>query len=296
MILVCIVLVLIILLLVFAWGMAGYVMTGKRQTLEEAFDWQKDHYDTSFYEPLEKTEYTIRGHEGYVLHALYLKNPEPTDKYMIISHGYTDNRNGDLKYVKMYLDYGFNCVLYDLRGHGMNEKACTTYGIYEAKDLCRVIEDTRERFADIAVLGIHGESLGAATSITALKYKPEIDFVVADCGFADIENVIRGAYVSRKLPAWFFDIADFGARMRFHLSLKDMRPIDSLAANTLPILFIHGAEDDFILPKNSEDMKKATAGYAEIYMIPGAGHAESIIVGPDAYREHVGHFLEKVLQ
>ena len=55
-------------------------MTGERQTLEEAFDWQKEHYDTSFYDPLEKTEYTITGHEGYVLHALYLKNPEPSDK------------------------------------------------------------------------------------------------------------------------------------------------------------------------------------------------------------------------
>jgi hypothetical protein len=43
-------------------------------------------------------------------------------------------------------------------------------------------------------------------------------------------------------------------------------------------------------------MKKATAGYAEIYMIPGAGHAESVIVGPDAYKKHVRNFLEKVLQ
>ena len=295
-ILVCVVLILLIVLFGLSWWMAGYVMTGKRQTLEEAFDWQKDHYDTSFYDPLEKTEYTITGHDGYVLHALYLKNPKPSDKYMIISHGYTDNRNGDLKYVKMYLDYGFNCVLYDLRGHGKNKPTCTTYGIYEAKDLCKVIEDTRERYADIAVLGIHGESLGAATSITSLKYKPEIDFVVADCGFSDIENVLRNAYKSRNVPDWLFTFGDIGARMRFHLSLKDMRPIDSLPDNTLPILFIHGAEDDFILPKNSEDMKKATAGYAEIYMIPGAGHAESVIVGPDAYREHVGNFLEKVLQ
>ncbi|MBP3278618.1 MAG: alpha/beta hydrolase [Butyrivibrio sp.] len=290
------VLILLIVLFGLSWWMAGYVMTGERQTLEEAFDWQKDHYDTSFYDPLEKTEYTITGHDGYVLHALYLKNPAPSDKYMIISHGYTDNRNGDLKYVKMYLDYGFNCVLYDLRGHGKNVPTCTTYGIYEAKDLCKVIEDTRERYADISVLGIHGESLGAATSITSLKYKPEIDFVVADCGFSDIENVLRNAYKSRNVPEWLFTFGDIGARMRFHLSLKDMRPIDSLPDNKIPILFIHGAEDDFILPKNSEDMKKATAGYAEIYMIPGAGHAESIIAGPDAYREHVGHFLEKVLQ
>ena len=294
MIFACIVLVLIIMFLGLCWWMAGYVMTGDRQSLEEAFEWQKEHYDTSFYEPLEKTEYTIEGHDGYGLHALFLKNPADTDKYMIISHGYTDNRIGDLKYVKIYLDNGYNCVLYDLRGHGKNAPTCTTYGIYEAKDLCKVIEDTRKRYSNIAVLGIHGESLGAATSITSLKYKPEIDFVVADCGFSDIENVIRGAYKSRKLPEWLFDIADLGARMRFHLSLKDMRPIDSLPGNTLPILFIHGAEDDFILPKNSENMKNATAGYAEFYTIPKAGHAESVITDPDAYRGYVTGFLEKV--
>ena len=96
-ILVCVVLVLLIVFLGLSWWMAGYVMTGEKQTLEEAFDWQKDHYDTSFYDPLKKAEYTITGHDGYVLHALYLKNPLPSDKYMIISHGYTDNRNGDLK-------------------------------------------------------------------------------------------------------------------------------------------------------------------------------------------------------
>ena len=38
MILVCIVIVLIILFLGLCWWMAGYVMTGQRQTLEEAFD------------------------------------------------------------------------------------------------------------------------------------------------------------------------------------------------------------------------------------------------------------------
>ena len=46
-----------------------YIMTGKRQTLEEAYTWQSEHYDTSFYEKLNKTEYTIAGEGGYVLHA-----------------------------------------------------------------------------------------------------------------------------------------------------------------------------------------------------------------------------------
>ena len=80
----------------------SFVMTGKRQTLEEAFNWQSDHYDTSFYNDLEKTDYTVSGYEDYILHVEYLKNPVPTTRYMILSHGYTDNRMGSLKYVSMY--------------------------------------------------------------------------------------------------------------------------------------------------------------------------------------------------
>ncbi|MBO5621466.1 MAG: alpha/beta hydrolase, partial [Butyrivibrio sp.] len=106
MIIISIVLILLLLFLALCWWMAGYVMTGKKQTLEEAFAWQKDHYDTSFYDPLEKMDYTVEGDGGYILHVHFLKNPVETTKYMLISHGYTDNRNGDLKYVKMYLDYG----------------------------------------------------------------------------------------------------------------------------------------------------------------------------------------------
>ena len=295
MIIVMIISVMILLFLGFSWWMAGFVMTGKRQTLDEAFAWQSERYDTGFYDPLEKNDYTVEGHDGYILHVEFLKNPVATDKYMILSHGYTDNRFGSLKYVKMYLDLGFNCVIYDLRGHGENASTCTTYGVLEAKDLCRLIDDTRQRYSDIAVLGLHGESLGAATTLTSLKYKPQVDFVVADCGFSDIENVLRIGYKNAGFPEFLFNIADFGARIRFHYALKDMRPIDSLYDNTVPILFIHGAEDSFIIPKNSEDMKNATAGYAEYYTITGAGHAESVLTDPVTYKNHVEKYLENVL-
>ena len=270
----------------------SFVMTGKRQTLEEAFNWQSDHYDTSFYNDLEKTDYTVSGYEDYILHVEYLKNPVPTTRYMILSHGYTDNRMGSLKYVSMYMDLGFNCIIYDLRGHGENESTFTTYGIREALDLKSLIEDTRTRYSDITILGLHGESLGAATTITSLKYKPQIEFAVADCGFSDIDNVLREGYRNAHVPVFLVDLADLGAKIRYHYSLKDMRPIDSLDDNTIPILFLHGEEDTFILPKNSMDMADRTKGKHELHLIPKAGHAESILVNPELYRQYVTAFLE----
>ena len=59
-------------------------------------------------------------------------------------------------------------------------------------------------------------------------------------------------------------------------------------------MFIHGSADEFIYPKNSEDMQRRTKGYSEIHMIEGAGHAMSILTDPDTYKEYVRDFLYTV--
>lgn len=271
--------------------LAGFIMTGRRKSLEGAFEWQSEHYDTSFYEPLQKTDYTVEGADGYVLHVQELTNPEPSTKYVIISHGYMDNRNGALKYVPTYLDLGYNCVIYDLRGHGLNERTFTTYGILEGQDLAALVKDVRARHADLTELGLHGESLGAGSTITALKYEPDVDFAVADCGFSDIENVLRGAY-GRFGAGFLVDLANLGAKLRFGYALSEMRPIDSLDNNTtIPVLFIHGASDSFILPKNSQDMYDRARGRKEICFIDGAEHARSVLTNPAAYEQAIADFL-----
>lgn len=291
MIVVIIVCVLIIALFVLGFYLANYSMTGKRQTLEEARAWQEEHYDLSWYDPLEKTDYTVTSYDSYVLHVQLLKNPGNTSRCILISHGYTDNRFGALKYAYMYLEQGFNVIVYDLRGHGLNEPTFCTYSVRERKDLLALIQDSRQRYQNATLFGIHGESLGAATSIAVLEEKPQIDFVVADCGFSEISSVLRGGLKGMHLPGFLVDVASLCAKIRYGYSFSQMRPIDSLKDNQIPILFIHGADDNFILPEHSEKMKAATKGYAELHLIKGAAHAMSVITDPDAYREYVAAFL-----
>lgn len=293
MVLIVILAVFLVLFCAFAFWLPSFVMTGRRQTLEESFAWQSARFDASFYRDVEKTDYTVRGFEDYELHVELLKNPSPTANYVILSHGYTDNRIGSLKYARIYLALGFHCIVYDLRGHGENAPDFTTYGLREGRDLKCLIDDTRARYPELAVLGLHGESLGAATTVSALRYAPAVDFAVADCGFADIENVLKGAYRSVHAPTHLFELADFMGKLRYHYSLKEMRPIDALDGNTVPLLFLHGAEDRFILPANSEAMARRTKGVSELHLIPGAGHAESVLTAPEDYQAFVAGFLER---
>ena len=249
--------VLAILTIAAGFIIAGFVLAVKPCTPEESRAWQEEHYDLSWYDPLEKTDYTVTSYDGYVLHAQFLKNPGDTNRYVILSHANTGDRFGVMKYAVMYLEQGFHVIVYDLRGHGLDAPTFCTFTVRERKDLRAMIMDSRERYPNASLFGIHGESLGAATSVAVLEEKP----------------------------------ASVCARIRFGCSFSRMRPIDSLKGNTIPILFIHGADDRFVPPEHSERMKETTGGYAEIHLIPRAEHAMSILTDPKAYREYVANFL-----
>ena len=218
-----------------------------------------------------------------------------TDRYLYaisaLKQKYLCVRAVDLAHYLGVSKASVSTMLRDLRGHGLNEPAICTYSIRESQDLLAMIQDSRERFRNMAILGIHGESLGAATSVAVLKEKPPVDFVVADCGFSDIVPVLKGAMKGMHLPGFLVYLVSVCARIRYGYSFREMRPIESLRENHIPILFIHGAEDSFILPEHSERMKAATKGYAELHLIPGAGHAMSILTDPKAYQAIVRKFL-----
>lgn len=306
-------------------ALAAFSMGIRRQTLQEAWEWQAAHEDVSFWDDLEKTEYQVESYDGYMLHAVLCRkkavssssgsedsvrekagaeaaagitdHTDASEKYVIISHGYTDNRYGALKYMKIYLDQGYSCIIYDLRGHGENEETFCTYGVREGKDLCALIEDSFQRYGADIELGLHGESLGSATTLSALgqlKEPGRVRFAVADCGFADIQNVMLGGLRQMHVPGFMFYAASAAAKIRYGYALTSMRPIDALVKNQVPVCFIHGEEDTFILPENSRRMHEADPGYSELHLVPDAGHAESVLKHPDLYREIVDEFLKKL--
>ena len=167
--------------------------------------------------------------------------------------------------------------------------------VRESRDLAVLIRDCRARFPDAKVFGLHGESLGAATSLACLKDQPPVDFVVADCGFSEITPILVQGLKGFHLPGWMVHAASLWAKLLCGHFYREMRPVDSLPENRVPILFLHGAADTFIPPEHSHRMWKTTAGYSEFFTIEGAGHAASVLKAPEEYREYVDGFLKKVL-
>ena len=277
----------------FILGLASQMANPKVSTLEKEMSWEKEHKLWGDYDDYEKEDYIVKGLNDYDLHVTLVKNPIPSDKYVIISHGFKSNRYGAVKYVDSYIDLGFNCIIYDMRDHGENAKATVSLGQFESEDLYKLIEDTYNRYGNIK-LGLHGESMGAATSLTVLAKKPKVDFVVADCGFSNLYDLIYKAYDLAKTP-FVLPSVNTAMKLRYGYDMKKTSPKDALVGNEVPICFIHGEADTFILPENSQVNKAATAGYSELHLVPDAAHARSReVLGEAEYRGIIGDFLNNI--
>ena len=285
----------IVLFGVLSYFLAAYVAHPRCISLEKHREYERENGFLRDYEELEKKEYSVHSFDGYELHAAYIPASKPSSRFVIISHGYTSSRYGSVKYMHMFRAFGFHCVLYDDRRHGMNRSTDCTMGVRESRDLIAVIEDTYRRYGDNIWLGLHGESMGSGLEIMALAYQPKVRFIVNDCGYADLESVLKWKLKQIfHLPGWLVYPASMMCRLFFGYSFTKVRPIDVLPENEVPICFIHGDADDFIDKNHSERMHQATKGYSELHLFPGAAHAECMGTDEQRYYRIVEAFLEKV--
>lgn len=275
--------------------LARMVARPKVITIEKEIAYEKKHGLWKNYDELPKEEFFIKSYDGYELGTIYVPAAEPSDKYVIISHGYGGCRLGNVKYMHMFRDLGYNCVMYDDRGHGDNAKAYTTMGVRESKDLMAVIAYVYERFGDDILLGLHGESMGSGLTTNALQYGLNVRFIVSDCGYNDLQKLLCGLIKTLHLPTFFAHTASVATKLIYGYYYHDVKPINYIRENEIPICFIHGEADDFIPCTHAKEMHEANKGYSELHLFEGAGHAFSIVSDEDRYRKIVKEFLEKVL-
>ena len=292
------ILLIILLLIVILSFVFAYIIThGLRMTVDESLNWQHENVPgTRRFTRDMFNDYTVKGPKGEDIHVSFLPAGEPSDKYVILAHGYTDTRFGMLKYVPQYYDLGFNCIMYDERGHGESKPEPCSYGIREVDFLLAVLKDSLERYGKDVKIGLHGESLGGAIVLISLKdplVQEKVSFVVDDCGFADIVTVLKVAMKQRFMPNFLIYTSSVAATLLYGISFTKARPIDYVAGNTIPLMCMHGAKDDFIVPEHSKRVYGATGGIKEIHFIEGAGHAGSAVVAPDEYAQALKDFLCK---
>ncbi len=274
-------------------------------TFAEARERQHSAEHVSFYDydnVWQKQSFSIDGLQGKVCGEVVFNPADANNtrhKVAIFCHGHTWNRLNSIKYATIFYNAGYNLVLYDHASFGESEGTYTTLGYFERRDLSGVIDYAQKVFGKDCFVALHGESMGAATALGVLDLRDDVNLVIADCSYSKTMAYYR-ELCPRQVHLPSFPIVDFAnmeSKYKMKYDFKAFNPIDCVKVSQTPICFIHGTDDQFILPHNSEDMFAATKNkLSELHLIHGAGHARSFRADNAAYTQIVLGFLAKVEQ
>ena len=225
----------------------------------------------------------ITSRDGLRLHGIFIKNDESKkDRVAVLVHGYRGAPSFDFSAAaKLYFNNGFSLFLPDQRTHGESEGKYITFGSYERYDIvdwCKYIDNYTGNKCEFILSGV---SMGATTVLLA-AIEPDmikLNYITADCGFTDpkriFTDVMKKWYHLQPFP--ILNIANLICKHKAGFTINQFSTIEAVKALTIPVTFIHGGADDFVLPQNSIDNYKACTSKKELIIVPDAEHGVSYI-------------------
>ena len=211
--------------------------------------------------------------DGVKLHGWYV--PGDNDVTWVWFHGNGGNishRVEDLLLLNQHL--GVNIFLFDYRGYGLSEGDVSEEGTYRdargALDYALSREDVnRDKIV------YFGRSLGSAVAVWLATQHPPAGLIL-ESPFASVRSMARAAF--HNLPIHLFLPNKYD-------SLSRIRDI------SCPLLILHGDRDEKVPIGQGRKLYEKANGPKKFYVIKGAAHDDTYIVGGDPYFNALGQFI-----
>ena len=247
---------------------------------------------------MDHLDVSITSHDGLKLNGKYYEY-EKGKPIEILFHGYKGCAEQDLSgAVYRCFKLGHNALIVDHRASGSSEGRVITFGAKESLDCVRWVHFVIDNIDSNAQILITGISMGASTVMTAssMELPKNVVGVIADCGYTSTKDIITKVMNDMRLPGkLLYPFARLGAILFGRFDPDKLSPIKSMANCTLPILFIHGDNDDFVpCSMSKRNYDACISKNKKILIIEGAGHGLCFLTDMDRFFENVREFLSTV--
>ena len=219
----------------------------------------------------------------------WLITSETANSTVIIGHGYPFDKGNILPVAKfLYPDY--NLLLYDHRYFGESSGSITTVGFREVEDVKAAINFVYKRFGKNKSVALYGFSLSASAMLMA---KPQVNAIVADSPYADLDRMINHVYrIFGPLKFPFVLTTNVLANIFLKLDPKEVSPALAIKNINTPILVIHGEKDTQIPVENAYALKESNPNI-DLWIVKGVDHGWAYALYKEEYESRIKDFLKK---
>lgn len=238
-------------------------------------------------------DFYITAFDGTRLHAKYYEFQKGAVTE-IMFHGYRGSAERDLSGgLQRCFAIGRNVLIVDQRTTCGSGGHIITFGIKEHRDCLSWVEFATKQFgADVPLL-LTGISMGASTVLMAAgkPLPPNVKGILADCPFTTAEEIIKKCCGDLHLPAKvMYPFIRLGAKLFGGFDLEEYSALKAIESCSLPVMFVHSREDEFVPSYMSEKLYAACSSPKRLVLIDGKGHGLSFLLDSEKYFSELSDF------
>ena len=239
---------------------------------------------------------SIEATDGIKLTAYEKGTDAVGHKWALLIHSYRSDHTFMNPYAEGYLEAGFHVIQPDNRAHGESEGMFIGMGYLDQYDILCWISYIIDKDPDAEIV-LHGVSMGAAAlmMLSGQEELPEnIVAIIEDCGYKSARDYLTWKLEQKiKIPEFpIIPIANIAFKIAAGYYMYDASAIDSVKNSNIPILFIHGEDDQTVPVRDAYDLFNAAGSKKDIYIVQKAGHGESLGKDGARYWEKVFNFID----
>lgn len=241
----------------------------------------------------EKVEVTAK--DGITLKGTEYIKDKQIDDWVIVLHGYRSNPESVISVGMHFSEKGYNVLIPYMRATGESEGEYIGMGWLDKEDLKCWIDLIIEQNRNSNII-LHGSSMGAATVLMASgdTLPNNIKAIIEDSGYTSVWNIFASEAKARfNLPAFpVLNMFEVVANYRAKYDIKEASALEQVKKASVPILFIHGDNDDFVPEYMCEQLYESANCKKDKLIIHGAGHTESRYKEVDIYYNKIFDFIK----
>ncbi|WP_040473217.1 alpha/beta hydrolase [Fructilactobacillus florum] len=252
--------------------------------------------NTEWYDTNPSQTWTQKTKSGLTLKAHYFAAAQPTNKTILVVHGYGGSARRMSTYLRMFHNEGYNVLAPDNQAFGESQGRYVGYGWQDRTALAGWMHQINQ-YNPHGEIGMYGISMGASAVLFTLPKAPaNVKFAIADCGYASIQGELEYELQHLfHLPTFpIIPMERMYSRILAGYDFADANTSQTLKHNQIPLFIIHGDQDHLVPTRFAYENYRNNGGkQKQLWIVKGAGHAQSKQVDPELYQEKTAEFAKR---
>ncbi len=202
---------------------------------------------------------------------------------LLYLHGNSGGVDVNLNHAARFQRWGLSVLLIDYRGYGLSTGSFPSeQQVYQDAETAWQYLMNTQKIAPHRIV-IYGHSLGGAIATELASRHPDAAGLIVESSFTSIEAMatVRGQY--NLIPV----------NLILHQRFDSIQKVPTL---DMPTLFIHGLQDTEIPYQMSEQLYQSAPEPKQLWLAPGAGHADTASLYETEYRDRIRQFVHLIQQ